>query len=70
MILCQCTGVTDATVYQLIREGACSVADIARCCGAGRTCAPCREAIVTMLGQVGASTCPSTERREEACLNR
>ena len=49
MIICQCTGVTDSRLKDLIREGASTVAEITRRCGAGRCCAPCREEIAALL---------------------
>lgn len=49
MILCQCVGVTDCTIRKLIGEGAGSVAEITRRCGAGRCCPPCREEIAALL---------------------
>jgi bacterioferritin-associated ferredoxin len=50
MILCQCTGVTDATIKKLIENGASSVPEITRRCGAGRCCACCRAEIAALLG--------------------
>ena len=61
MIFCQCAGVTDATIRKLIAEGARSVADITRSCGAGR-CPPCRKEIKAMLYRH--STPEHTEARE------
>jgi bacterioferritin-associated ferredoxin len=49
MIVCHCVGVTDCTIKQLISDGASSVAEITRRCGAGRCCAPCQETIASML---------------------
>jgi bacterioferritin-associated ferredoxin len=49
MIVCQCAGVSDATIRRLIEEGANSLETITRCTGAGRCCAPCREEIMAML---------------------
>ncbi len=49
MIVCHCTGVTDAAIDGLIEEGLCTVAQIAARCGAGRCCTPCREEIARLL---------------------
>jgi bacterioferritin-associated ferredoxin len=67
MILCQCQGVTDATIEKLISEGASNLRAIVKSCGAGRRCAPCRAEISSMLcrnsgragydGDAGASCC-------------
>jgi bacterioferritin-associated ferredoxin len=51
MIICQCTGATDDTIRSLIREGALSVSEITRRCGAGRCCRPCRDEISALLCQ-------------------
>jgi bacterioferritin-associated ferredoxin len=53
MIICHCAAVSDSTIEHLIGDGATSVAEIARRCGAGRCCAPCREEIVAMLYAAG-----------------
>lgn len=58
MILCHCAAVSEKTVERLIDEGARSVAEIVRRCGAGRRCAPCRAEIATML--YAAETLPHT----------
>ncbi len=58
MIICSCTGVTDATIDGLIEEGLCTVSQIATRCGAGRCCAPCREEIARMLALSRAAARP------------
>lgn len=49
MILCHCAAVTDRTIAALIDQGATSLVEITRRCGAGRCCASCREEIASML---------------------
>ena len=49
MIVCHCTGTTDANIVDLIRDGASSVREIARRCGAGRCCGPCQDEIEDIL---------------------
>jgi len=49
MVQCQCVGVTDVTIKRLIEEGASSVGEITRRCGAGRCCVPCRQEIAALL---------------------
>ncbi|HSD10327.1 MAG TPA: (2Fe-2S)-binding protein [Candidatus Binatia bacterium] len=56
MIVCHCAAVTDRTIERLIGEGASSVAEIVRRCGAGRRCPPCRDEIATMLYAAGVVT--------------
>ena len=53
MIVCHCAAVTDSAIERLIDDGATSVAEIARRCGAGRRCAPCRDEIIAMLYAAG-----------------
>jgi bacterioferritin-associated ferredoxin len=53
MIICLCAAVTDRMIERLIGEGANSVAEIARRCGAGRCCSPCRDEIGAMLYAAG-----------------
>ena len=49
MIVCQCAGVTDATIRRLIEDGVGSLNQIIRLTGAGRCCAPCRDEIRALL---------------------
>ena len=49
MIVCQCAGVSDGAILQMIREGASSVAEIGRRTGAGLCCAPCRREIAGLV---------------------
>ena len=64
MIVCHCVGATDQTIARLVAEGATSLGDIVRECGAGRCCAPCRDEISCLLrslrnvaeGDIGHST--------------
>ncbi len=57
MIFCHCAGVTDTTIAQVIEDGASSVEDIARCCGAGLNCAPCREELELLLAETLKAPC-------------
>ncbi len=59
MIVCHCTGVTDTTVTQLIQDGAATVTEITRRCGAGRCCTPCREELAAILARERAATAPA-----------
>lgn len=45
MIVCQCKGVSDRTVREVVRAGAHSCRQVARACGAGRTCGGCQPAV-------------------------
>lgn len=49
MIVCHCAGVTDRDIAQLVEEGATTVGEITRRCGAGRHCAPCRAELKGIL---------------------
>jgi len=49
MIVCHCAAVTDSEILRLIAEGATSSKEIARRCGAGRRCAPCRQEVDALL---------------------
>lgn len=49
MILCHCAAVSEATVRRTIREGAWTVAEVSRRCGAARRCTPCRETVAEMI---------------------
>lgn len=54
MIVCHCTGVTDRDIHRMVADGATTVNEITRRCGAGRTCPPCRAGLTEIL----AEACP------------
>jgi bacterioferritin-associated ferredoxin len=68
MIVCHCAAVTDRAIERLIAEGASSVSEIARRCGAGRRCPPCRDEIGAMLYAAGvvADNLPDDQRTRPA----
>jgi bacterioferritin-associated ferredoxin len=45
MLVCHCNGVSDRTVRRVVREGALTVAEVARACGAGTCCQGCSPTI-------------------------
>ena len=53
MIVCHCAAVSDSMIARLIREGATTVQDVTRRCGAGACCAPCRQEIAALLYAAG-----------------
>jgi len=64
VILCVCQSVTDREVDAAIREGARSLAEIARACGAGTDCGCCTRVIEQRIDGACAgdcSICPRTQ---------
>ena len=49
MIVCHCQGVSDRSIRQAVREGACTVRQVARACRAGRMCGGCRPVISEII---------------------
>lgn len=49
MYVCLCTGVTEATIRETMREGACSVEEVMLCTGAGTRCGSCTAAIEELV---------------------
>ena len=45
MLVCHCNGVSDRTVRRVVRDGALSVAEVGRACGAGTCCRGCSATI-------------------------
>jgi len=45
MLVCHCNGVSDRTVRRVVRDGALTVAEVGRACGAGTCCQGCRSTI-------------------------
>ena len=60
MYVCSCRAVTDRDICGAIAEGACSLAEVARRCGAGITCGGCQPALRQMLTEQG-HPCPKAE---------
>ena len=49
MIICHCHGVSDRAIRKVVREGACSLRQVARASGAGRMCGGCRPAVQQLI---------------------
>ena len=49
MIVCQCAGVSDRMIRQMVCDGAVTVAEIGRRSGAGLCCGPCRREIASLI---------------------
>ena len=45
VIVCHCQGISERTIRKTVREGASSVRQVARSCGAARMCGGCRPAV-------------------------
>jgi len=50
MILCICRGVSEREVAEVVAQGAASVAEVRRACGAGGDCGSCVGDIRAQLG--------------------
>jgi bacterioferritin-associated ferredoxin len=59
VILCICQAVTDSQVDSTIREGARSLAEVGRACGAGTGCGCCRRAIAQRIEHARDGACSS-----------
>jgi bacterioferritin-associated ferredoxin len=70
MYVCLCLGVTDREVQQAIREGACTVAEVARCSGAGSRCGGCHSSIAAMLAESRPLSEAASEVAEAASPSR
>ncbi len=57
MLICHCNGVSDRTIRRVVREGARSVREVGRACGAGTCCQGCSEVIGEII---------HTEQRQHA----
>jgi len=62
VILCICQAVSDREVDAAIQDGARSLADVARACGAGRHCGCCRPAIEQRIDSACTSSCEDCPR--------
>jgi bacterioferritin-associated ferredoxin len=62
MIVCICRRVSDRTVLRVIEEGASTVDEVGRACGAGTGCGACQDHIAGMLEDAEAG-CPGLCRQ-------
>ncbi len=61
MIVCQCYGVSDRTIRKVVRDGACSLRQVARASGAGRMCGGCRPVVEQLIDdEISAASVPVT----------
>lgn len=51
MLVCHCRGVSDRQIQRAVRNGACSLRDVARETGAGMRCGGCRSAVAEVFEQ-------------------
>jgi bacterioferritin-associated ferredoxin len=49
MIVCHCKAISDRTIRQAVREGACSFREVALQSNAGRNCGGCRPAVLDVI---------------------
>ena len=49
MLVCHCNGVSDKTVRRVVREGAQSISEVGRACGAGTCCQGCGPTISRII---------------------
>lgn len=66
MIVCVCRAVSDRTIRQAVTEGASTLEDVARKCGAGTCCGACVNAVATLIGRHGPSASPDCSPRAPA----
>ncbi len=57
MLVCLCHPASDRDIDQIIDDGARTVADVGRKCGAGTGCGACVEEIRDRLAAKGANSC-------------
>jgi bacterioferritin-associated ferredoxin len=65
MIVCFCHPTSDRDVDAIIDDGARTVEDIGRRCGAGTGCGSCVDDLRDRLAQRGAAGCPRDGARDE-----
>ncbi len=59
VIVCHCHGVSDRTIRKAVREGACSLRQVARASRAGRMCGGCRPVVERLIDdEIGAVSVP------------
>jgi len=49
LLVCHCHRICDRTIRASIQQGACSIKEVGKACGAGRGCGGCRPTIAELL---------------------
>lgn len=49
MLVCQCRGVSDRQIRRAVKNGACSLREVARETGAGMRCGGCRSSVAQVV---------------------
>jgi bacterioferritin-associated ferredoxin len=57
MLVCLCRGVSDREVREVLADGATTLREVAKACGAGIDCGSCRDLIRTMIASCPARGC-------------
>lgn len=62
MIICHCKAVSDRSIRKAVRDGAMSLEDVGRACGAGSSCGACQDAVTALIHREAAhhSTSPTS----------
>jgi bacterioferritin-associated ferredoxin len=58
LLVCHCRRVCDRTIRECIREGAQSIEEVGRACGAGTGCGGCQPTIGSLLAKAEAESVP------------
>jgi NAD(P)H-nitrite reductase large subunit len=65
VLVCHCHRVCDRTILECIRNGARSIEEVSRSCGAGTSCGGCRPAIDSIVGRAILEPRPSARLEAE-----
>jgi bacterioferritin-associated ferredoxin len=72
MYVCLCLGVSDRKIREVVGNGACSVAEVMACTGAGTRCGSCRSTIAELVSDDASprtEAAPSVRRLPVAAVN-
>lgn len=58
MIVCHCYGISDREIRRCVHEGAASVGEVGRACGAGTGCGGCRPEVAELVSAEQRSAAP------------
>ena len=69
MLVCHCNGISDRTVRRVVREGALTVSEVGRACGAGTCCQGCEPTINRIIQIESHRQAKSTEDSTESTVS-
>jgi bacterioferritin-associated ferredoxin len=68
MIVCLCRGIPERTIRAAIADGAASVTEVRRACGAGGDCGACHPMVAELVDEAGCLAARMADPSPSSCI--